>query len=258
MNEASALSERAAASVQPLDLAIARACEAISHNLNGQRLGRKGRETRERILRTAIDVLVAEGEGEDSFTLSAVARRAGLGMSSLYNYFTDLSELMAAVLEPVMVSAQAAYLDLLDDYWPDGHLALRCAEFWALYARFWNSHAVILHQRNRMSDSGDARMLSCRVEASGPLVKGICRQLGLGAEAQAPQSELAMAAVLATMMERTVTVQSSPSYAQFTSREGESGASNLGPAGARLLAVAISDSRNAGRLQSGSNAAAIG
>jgi hypothetical protein len=60
------------------------------------------------------------------------------------------------------------------------------------------------------------------------------------------------------MMERTVTVQSSPSYAQFTSREGESGASNLGPAGARLLAVAISDSRNAGRLQSGSNAAAIG
>ena len=117
--------------VQPLDLAIAQACNEVSYNLNGQRLGRKGRETRERIVRAAIDAL-GEG-GEEPFTLSAVARRASLGMSSLYNYFTDLSELMVAVLEPVMASAHIDYLALLDDYWPDDELGARCQQFWCRY-----------------------------------------------------------------------------------------------------------------------------
>jgi AcrR family transcriptional regulator len=238
--------------MQPLDLAIARACEAVSHNLNGQRLGRKGRETRERLLVAAIEVL--NGEEVDAFTLSAVARRAGLGMSSVYNYFTDLSELMAAVLEPVMASAEEAYLGMFDDCWPDAELVARCEQFWVAYAQFWDDHAAILHQRNRMSDSGDARMLDGRVSAGGPLMQGISRQLRGSAELEPLLSEQAMASVLATMMERTVTVQSSPAYREYT---GESQAS-LGASGARLLALAMRDARNARRLQAVSNETASG
>src|SRR5690606_29136743 len=94
---------------QPLDFAIAQACESITHNLNGQRLGRKGRETRERIIHTAIRLL--EERGAEPFSLSSVAREASLGMSSLYNYFNDASELMIAVLEPVMATADNGYME---------------------------------------------------------------------------------------------------------------------------------------------------
>jgi AcrR family transcriptional regulator len=235
------MSEEAAAVVQPLDLAIAQACNEVSYNLNGQRLGRKGRETRERIVRAAIDAL-GEG-GEEPFTLSAVARRASLGMSSLYNYFTDLSELMVAVLEPVMASAQIDYLALLDDYWPDDELGARCQQFWSRYSDFWNSHAAILHQRNRMSDAGDERMLRCRLEAGYPLMEGICRQLGAGDGSPSTDIEQSMASVLATMLERTVTVQSQPSYRNVIRGPMARVTRGLGMAGAQLLALAAEDCR---------------
>jgi len=81
--------KRAAAGAKPL-----------SHNLNGQRLGRKGRDTRARILAATNELLA--GPIDTPISLSAVARQASLGMTSLYQYFTDLTELLLALLEPLM------------------------------------------------------------------------------------------------------------------------------------------------------------
>ncbi|MCB2063436.1 MAG: TetR/AcrR family transcriptional regulator [Novosphingobium sp.] len=241
MNRASAIGREAAAEGQPLDLAIARAGETVSHNLNGQRLGRKGRETRERIVRAAIEAL--ENENGEPFTLSAVARGASLGMSSLYNYFTDLSELMVAALEPVMGAASESYLALLGDYWPDSELNERCAQFWDSYAGFWRQHASVLHQRNRMSDAGDELMLACRVDAGQPLVRGIAEQLGSGDMAEPGYDARAMASVLGTMMERIITVQTQPNYRKYATASLDRGPNSLGAAGTRLLALAIRDWR---------------
>jgi AcrR family transcriptional regulator len=243
VNKASAMRGATAADADPFDLAVARASESVSHNLNGQRLGRKGRETRERIVRAAVEAL--NEDGEEPFTLSAVARQASLGMSSLYNYFTDLSELMAAVLEPVMALASETYLALLANHWPDAEITERCDEFWDCYAQFWSRNAAVLHQRNRMSDAGDERMLACRVEAGQPLMDGIARQLGT-TDRRPRREELAMASVLATMMERTVTVQSQSNYRKYTSATLGRRTSELGAAGSRLLALAVRDWREKG------------
>ncbi|MFD2136315.1 hypothetical protein ACFSLT_16405 [Novosphingobium resinovorum] len=56
---------------QPLAAAVITACAAVSHNLNGQRLGRKGRVTRERILAAAIELIE---DSEEPVTLARVAR----------------------------------------------------------------------------------------------------------------------------------------------------------------------------------------
>jgi AcrR family transcriptional regulator len=234
----------AVADADPFDLAVALASQNISHNLNGQRLGRKGRETRERIVRAAIEAL-NEG-GDEPFTLSAVARHASLGMSSLYNYFTDLSELMVAVLEPVMASAGETYLAELASYWPDEEITPCCERFWNSYVAFWGRHAAVLHQRNRMSDAGDERMLACRVHAGLPLMDGIAGQLGRREAGKPDGNQLAMASVLATMMERTVTVQSQPNYLHYTAATLERGTGALGAAGSRLLALAVKDWRTNG------------
>ena len=53
---------------------------ALSHNLLGQRLGRKGRDTRERILAATARLLL--GPADNVISLSAVAREASLGMTT--------------------------------------------------------------------------------------------------------------------------------------------------------------------------------
>ena len=76
--------------------AAARDRAAVSHNLVGQRLGRKGQATRERIL-DAMLRLLADAEGPP-VTLTGVAREAGIGLSNLYLYFPDIGELLLAAL----------------------------------------------------------------------------------------------------------------------------------------------------------------
>jgi len=76
-------------------------------NLQGQKLGRKGRVTRERILEAAL-ALIEDADAEP-LSLSAVARRADLRISSIYTYFADLTELFLTVLDPVDRSTQQAY-----------------------------------------------------------------------------------------------------------------------------------------------------
>jgi len=78
----------------------------VARNLHGQKLGRKGRVTRDRILAATIELL--ESPSGEPITMSAVARKASLGMTSLYNYFNDFSELLLAVLDPVMEEAEFA------------------------------------------------------------------------------------------------------------------------------------------------------
>lgn len=244
MSQAPARQGEAAAEPKPHALSVAQTSQDVSHNLNGQRLGRKGRETRERIVRAAVEVLCEEGD--EPFTLGAVARQASLGMSSLYNYFTDLSELMVAVLEPVTASASDTYIAELANRWPDSELDDRCADFWRDFAWFWSRNAAVLLQRNRMSDAGDERMLTCRVKAGLPLMDGIARQLRSGEAGIPSEEELAMANVLVTMMERTVTVQNQPNYRKYTSGTNGRGSRGLGAAGSRLLALAVRDWRASG------------
>src|SRR5690349_300939 len=88
-----------AAGAHPAAAGLRPDADGVSHNLAGQRLGRKGRDTRDRIIAAAVELIYCSPA--DPLTLSAVARQANLGMTSLYNYFGDLPELLAAVLEPV-------------------------------------------------------------------------------------------------------------------------------------------------------------
>ncbi|MBW8753267.1 MAG: TetR/AcrR family transcriptional regulator [Sphingomonadales bacterium] len=181
--------------------AVSPTCD-VSHNLNGQRLGRKGRDTRERILNACAELLADPGE---AITMSAVARRATLGMTSLYNYFADLTELLLAVLEPVMATAEESFLAMLREPWPDEALGERCYEFMRAYHGFWSRHSRLLHLRNTMADSGDQRLLIHRINSTQPLIALFVAQMGGAAEdMQSPMR--GMATVLMTGIERTVTV----------------------------------------------------
>ena len=129
-----------------LAVAVSDACQSVTHNLNGQKLGRKGRVTRERIVAAAMELVIAD----EPITLSSVARRAGLGLTSLYNYFSDLTELLLALLESILATAESEYLAVLRNRWPDERLYENCYAFVHSYHSFWMRHSRLLHVRNRL------------------------------------------------------------------------------------------------------------
>lgn len=174
-----------------------------THNLNGQRLGKKGRDTRERIV-VAAQVLLT-GPRSTPITLSAVAREASLGMTSLYNYFGDLTELLVAVLEPVTIEAHSAYIDQLRTRWPDNALDKKCLEFVTDFYNFWQRNTRVLHLRNSMADQHDARMAQNRIEMATPVIRLIVEQMNHDPDALGTPA-FGMATVLYAGIERIVTI----------------------------------------------------
>lgn len=176
----------------------------VSHNLAGQRLGRKGRDTRERILLAATRLLYC-APSDSPISMSAVAREASLGMTSLYNYFSDLSVLLSAILDAVMVSAEHAYLAGLRERWEDADLGERCQDFVRGYHGFWRTHSRLLHLRNAMSDLDDVHMGRQRIKSTQPIIGLLTAQMG--GDPKAPRSrEFAMATVLMIGIERSITI----------------------------------------------------
>lgn len=205
-------------------------------------MGRKGRDTRERILAAAAELL-ADPENPQ-FTLSAVARKVPLGMTSLYNYFTDLPALLLAILEPIMSSAEADYLGHMRTYWDDEHLDEHCRIFINNYYRFWQEHTKILHLRNALSEAGgDTRMGVQRVNAGIPMVRLFTQQMGGD-----PDDNLAldycMATALFTGVDRLIAVRTTTTrWSVEVDNSFYPVVGNQLNAEARLLELAIRDGR---------------
>jgi AcrR family transcriptional regulator len=214
----------------------------ISHNLAGQRLGRKGRDTRDRIIAAAVELIYCSPA--DPLTLSAVARQAKLGMTSLYNYFGDLPELLLAVLDPVMASAEDGYLGQLRARWGDDELGERCYQFVVAYHDFWARHTRLLHLRNSLSDDGDPRMADVRINATQPIIRRIVTQMDGDPRARR-SPKFAMATVLMIGMERAVTIATDRELPILIAQDIQHDADHFLRPCARLMEMAIRDMRAA-------------
>jgi AcrR family transcriptional regulator len=185
------------------------AAPQAGYNLLGQRLGRKGQETRERILVTALRLI--ETCQDTPLTLSAVAREASVGMTTLYLYFPNLGDLVLAALTRVMDGADEAFIDRLRTHWPDGAL-LACAKgFLHAHYQFWRKHARILYLRNSFEDAGDARFLKYRNNVSRAPIELLIQQMdGRPDPLNAPVANCAI--VLVTAYERLAALTTNPIF----------------------------------------------
>jgi AcrR family transcriptional regulator len=212
----------------------------LSHNLLGQRLGRKGRDTRERILAATGRLLAAP---DTVISLSGVAREASLGMTSLYLYFSDLTELLIAALEPIMASAEDSYIARLRVRWPDTDLGSHCTAFVRAYEAFWQRHTRILHLRNSIADADDKRMRLHRIEASAPVARLLVLQMD-GDSSVYDSNASCMATVLLTGIERLITITTDAQFPYVPLEKPAAHIDNLLQAEARLLEIAIRDCRD--------------
>ncbi len=192
--------------------------EAVSHNQVGQKLGRKGQQTRERILSAMLELL-AEVDGPP-VTLTAVAKEAKVRLPNLYLYFPDMGDLLLAALERVMATADDAFVDKLRERWPDEGLREACLAFMQAYHQFWKRHARLLHMRNAFADAGDLRVFRYRLEVTRPLIDLLLDQMDCGDDRLAARNGHA-ATVLLTGLERLATVVTNPQFRVMTGAFGE-------------------------------------
>ena len=212
----------------------------VSHNLNGQRLGRKGRDTRDRILAAAKEII--EDFDEAQITLSEVARRANLRMASLYVYFADLTALGLAMLEPVMAEAESSYLEVLRTPWPDAELGKHCEQFVEGFYRFWQRHSAILHLRNTMADRKDSRMTDHRINAARPVIGLLIEQMRHDANARG-SAAAGMATLLYMGFERAVNIATDRHFGDAMAGRFAPDVAHYMEAEVRLFELAIADFR---------------
>jgi len=194
----------------PVQLAGSSAVMAGGYNLLGQRLGRKGQETRERILVTALRLIEASSK-DAPVTLTSVARDASVGMTTLYLYFPNLGDLVLAVLTRVMDCADSAFVDRLRARWPDDGLGASAQGFIRAHYQFWRRNSRILHLRNSFEDAGDARFLHYRNRVSRPLIELLILQMdGVLEPMNSPAGNIAT--VLTTGFERLATITTNPIF----------------------------------------------
>lgn len=226
----------------PLKLSAERNPDAF--NLDGQRLGRKGMETRERILGAMLKLMAAP-PGEP-VTLTAVAKEASVGMTTLYLYFPDMGDLLIAALDRSMEGANEAFIDHLRTRWTDEDLAEECQEFGRAHCEFWRKNAGVLHLRNSFADSSDHRLIAYRWQVSMPVIDLLIQQMDGDPKERDDRLGRDLASVLLSGVERVAALVTHRNFYLLNSgseEEIQSAAQRLVQAQAKLLELAIANQR---------------
>jgi AcrR family transcriptional regulator len=133
-----------------------------AQNLYGQSMGRKGMETRERLIRATVDLL--ERRSIRDVSVSDIATLAGTSSSSFYIYFADVSSAALAAAESVeQITPEIE--DLLAHPWPRAEGQNNAVALVEAYVNLWSRHHAILRIRNLTADEGDKRFEEVRHRA---------------------------------------------------------------------------------------------
>jgi len=131
-------------------------------NLYGQAMGRKGTETRERLIRATTELL--EKRPLRDVVVSDIATLARTSSSSFYIYFADVSSAALAAaqgVEQITPEMEA----LLGSAWTPADAQDKASALVESYVSFSSQHHAILRIRNLSADEGDKRFEDVRHRA---------------------------------------------------------------------------------------------
>lgn len=131
-------------------------------NKSGQTLGRKGQDTRRRLMEATEALLVASRGLPPS--LSAVAREAKVSPPTFYLYFADVSDVIFATVERIAARSEPV-LQLLESDWPEGESYQHALQFVEAFFDYWQENAAVLRARNRLADEHNERFVKSRLES---------------------------------------------------------------------------------------------
>lgn len=162
-------------------------------NKHGQSIGRKGIESRRRLLDATRALL--KDEASYRLTAAAIARSAGLASQTFYLYFSDIDELLLILSEEASADT-AEILAALTETPASVPPAVYSARFIEVFSAYWDRHRAILSIRNYQSDNGHAGFLKARQDSAVPLVQAMANRM----VAANPQGKLGEADAFARSM----------------------------------------------------------
>lgn len=210
--------------------------QAGAMNKQGQRLGRKGTETRMRLMKAAERLLRTHSPVQ--LTAVAIAKAAGTSTATFYMYFDDIREILIALAASTIQDMQSVLAVLEEDWDPDAveEHAARLAE--AFY-QFWDLHRPVLRYRNLEADRGDPAFDKLRAEGFYPFIEGLATRILELCSAQTRPSRgdaRALASVLYAAMEYQAAVEPEAVYRTV-------GLKRMKASQARVIAQVISATR---------------
>lgn len=117
-------------------------------------LGRKGRETRQRLMADARNLL--DSCWPMDLTAAAAARHAGMASATFYLYFRDVRDLLLASDETATIEMVATFNQstLFNDR---SRIGEDSTAFIEMLRHWWDRHGVILQYRAMEADRGEER-----------------------------------------------------------------------------------------------------
>jgi AcrR family transcriptional regulator len=170
--------------------------------LDGRPLGKRGAETRRRLLEATAARLATHGVRD--LRVVDIAREVGTSPATFYQYFRDVEEAVLALAEDVGEDL-APVGELITEPW-DGDFGLQHAR--AVVDRFldyWDGHQAVLRTRNLAAQEGDERFRAVRIQALGPITERLAAKIGDAqreGRVDGAISPYAAAAALVAMLER--------------------------------------------------------
>jgi AcrR family transcriptional regulator len=170
--------------------------------LDGRALGRRGAQTRRRLLDATAEML--ETHGIRDLRVVDIARAVGSSPATFYQYFRDVEAAVLALAEEVGDEI-APLVDRLETPW-DAEGGLDDAR--ALvdgFVDYWDRHRAVLRTRNLAAQEGDERFRDVRHRTLRPFMVSLTNKI---AEARADgrvvseMSPVAASAALVALIER--------------------------------------------------------
>jgi AcrR family transcriptional regulator len=187
----------------------------MASNLEGQTMGRKGQETRARLLEVAAELLNSVPLRE--IRAADLARKSGISPANFYLYFENVEALVLYLAEQAADEAQYL-IDEVQLPWSWDGSEDHVERFVRNYFDFWDSHRAILRVRNLAAEEGNWAFHSARMRITVPLHQSIGAKVdesrASGRLCDGPNS-LTLASVALAGMER-----SASTYLLYPSRYG--------------------------------------
>jgi AcrR family transcriptional regulator len=137
-------------------------------NKHGQSMGRKGLETRQRILDAARKMLKSSSPVQ--LTVVSIAKEAESSSATFYLYFEDVRGLLLVLSEEAEADMHVVH-EVLDEPWDPGFLDLEHASrVVQAYVSVWDKHREVLRIRNLEADRGDTEFENIRLRTTVRIV----------------------------------------------------------------------------------------
>ncbi len=169
--------------------------------IDGRIPGRRGRQTRDRILEVTEALL-----GTTSFRdlkVADIAREVGCSPATFYQYFKDVEEAILVLAQVMVEDDQALTAPLVDASWSGKGATEAANSLVDAFLGFWRDHQAVMKVVDLAIVEGDRAFRALRNDLLAPVSKGLAKEIrAMKADGRHPDDvdPRAQAGVLVSML----------------------------------------------------------